>query len=138
MVAISKYVVNASTLTLQRQIYLRPMQTPDIEKTFKGVIRWISWKIAFLVYLLCATLPIALCIICLLVLAIERRSTIFLPVIMSAMLHPAIAVPIGVCAKLLEQLLASFLFKSSLTECPRMRQTKRKGHIRDFVETWVV
>ena len=90
----------------------KPMDTPDLEMTMKGIGRWFAWKILFLVYLLCTALPMALYIACLLVLAIERRSTIELPIIMTAMLHPSIAIPVGIFADNVGQYLSLRMFRN--------------------------
>ena len=88
------------------------METPALEMTMKGVVHWIAWKVLFLVYLLCTALPMALYIACLLVVAIERRSTIELPIIMTAMLHPTIAIPVGIFVNFLGQYLSKKIFWS--------------------------
>ena len=71
----------------------------------------LSWKILYLVYLLCTALPMALYIACLFVVTIERRSTIELPIIMTAMLHPIIAIPIGLSAEIIGQFLSTRMLK---------------------------
>ena len=92
------------------------METPNFEKSFKGICCWILWKIGFVVYFLCAAFPIGLCITCIMVLAIERRSTIVLPIIMSAMLHPVVVLPIGVLSKILEGYLSVKLFNTHINK----------------------
>ena len=85
---------------------------PDFKKTLKGFCNILAWKILYLVYLLCTALPIALYIACLFVVTIERRSTIELPIIMTAMLHPVIAIPIGFCAEFITQSLSAKIFNN--------------------------
>ena len=86
------------------------MNTPSLEKTIQGFFHWMKWKIAYILYLLCAVLPIALCLTCIMVLSISRRSTIVFPIIMSAMLHPVVMIPFGVFTKILEEYLLVKLF----------------------------
>ena len=86
------------------------MNTPSLEKTIQGFFHWMKWKIAYILYLLCAVLPIALCLTCIMVLSISRRSTIVFPIIMSAMLHPVVMIPFGVFTKFLEEYLLVKLF----------------------------
>ena len=122
-ITVSYFLVLISDVTewkcpfeFQRQSYLKPMETPNFEKSFKGICCWILWKIGFVVYFLCAAFPIGLCITCIMVLAIERRSTIVLPVILSGMLHPVVVIPIGVVSKTLEGYLSSKLFKTHINK----------------------
>ena len=70
------------------------------------------WKVASITYLLCAALPIALYVTCLLLVAIERRSTIELPIVMSVMLHPIATIPVGIFADIIHQYLSRKLFKN--------------------------
>ena len=86
------------------------MDTPDIAMTVKGFGLWLAWKALYMVYLLCVALPMVLYIACLLIVAIERRSTIELPIIMTAMLHPAVAIPIGMSIETIGQYLSSKMF----------------------------
>ena len=86
------------------------MDTPDIAMTVKGFGLWLAWKALYMVYLLCVALPMVLYIACLLIVAIERRSTIELPIIMTAMLHPAVAIPIGISTETIGQYLSSKIF----------------------------
>ena len=100
------------------------MKTPGFEKTLDGICRWFKWKLAYLVYLSCAAFPIAITIACLLILAIARRSTIVLPIIMSLMLHPAIMVPFGVTIKIIEEYLSAKVFhKGSSVTMMLIRRT---------------
>ena len=109
-----KGVGTTMVLSFQRQSFLRPMVTPNLsEKSFKEVCKWLKWKIFYALYILCAALPIALCITCLMVLSISRRSTIILPAVMSMMLHPAIMAPIGLSSKIVEFYLSTKLFKTT-------------------------
>ena len=87
------------------------METPVLEGTMKGVFYWLKWKIAYLVYLLCAGVPIAICITCMMTLAIARRSTIVLPIIITVMLHPVVMIPFGIITKIVEENLSFILFK---------------------------
>ena len=87
------------------------METPVFEGTLKGVFHWLKWKIAYLVYLLCAAFPIAICITCIMTLAIARRSTIVLPIIITIMLHPVVMIPFGIITKIVEENLSFILFK---------------------------
>lgn len=89
------------------------METAAFEKTIQGIMNWLKWKFAYMVYLLCAAIPITLYIISLLVMAISRRSTVVLPITMSVMLHPLVMVPIGVTTKAIEQYLMAKLFKTN-------------------------
>ena len=99
-------------MSLQRQNLIRPMNTPGFEMTAKGIGLWLGWKTLKVVYLLCAALPMALYIACLLVVAIERRSTIELPIIMTAMLHPTIAIPFGIFAEFIGKYLSTKIGKN--------------------------
>ena len=88
------------------------MTIPDLEKTIKAMCYWFIWKIAQVGYFLCSALPMALYISCLFVVAIERRSTIELPIIMTVMLHPLVAIPIGMFVDIIGQYLSSKLLKN--------------------------
>ena len=97
---------------LQRQVNLKPMKTPSLEKTVKGVGNWLCWKLALLVYMLCVSLPIVIFMSCLLFVAIKRESSELLPVIMMVLLHPIATIPIGMFAKLVSHFLSAKLFKN--------------------------
>ena len=88
------------------------MKTPDFEGTFKGIVGWLAWKILHLIYVGCTALPMALYVACLLVVAIERRSTIELPIIMTVMLHPSVSIPLGVCIEFIGQQLSASVYKN--------------------------
>lgn len=96
----------------QRQSFLKPIETPALDRTLKGCCVWFLWKIASITYLLCAALPIALYVTCLLLVAIERRSTIELPIFMSVMLHPIATIPVGIFANMIHQNLSRKIFKN--------------------------
>ena len=75
------------------------MVTPAFESTLRGFGQWLMWKTIHLLYVLCSALPMSVYIATLLVLSIERSSTIELPIIMTMMLHPMVALPFGVVMK---------------------------------------
>ena len=87
-----------------------------MERTMHGMLKWLRWKIAHLVYLLIAVFPITICLISMVALAISRRSSIILPIVMSTMLHPVVIVPIGVSTKIIENYLATKIFTNYLNK----------------------
>ena len=86
------------------------MKCPPFEKSVKGFFVWLKWKVGLLMYLLSAALPVAMYLLSLLVLAIERRSTIVLPISMTLLLHPAVTLPIGLIAQITGKYLSDKLF----------------------------
>ena len=87
------------------------METSEFDSSVKGACGWLMQKIALVTYFLCAGLPMALYVTCLLVVAIERRSTIELPIVMTGLLHPSVTLPIGIFAEFFGQYLSSLLFR---------------------------
>ena len=91
----------------QRQTYLRPMTTPELEKTTKGFLKWIFWKFILLVYLLSIASPLTLYVACLLVIGIKRESSPTLSIVMAILLHPASTLLLGYSVKLIGSYLMS-------------------------------
>ena len=94
------------TLSLQRQLDIRPMKTPPFDKSFNGAIVWFLWKISFVVYILISALPMVCYIACLFVIAIKREASILICMAMMAMLHPVITLVTGVFTKTIGRFLS--------------------------------
>ena len=87
------------------------MTTPELEKSVKGFCRWLVWKLAFLVYLLCIALPTGSCITTLLIVGIKRDSSELMPIFMTVLLHPIATIPFGMCAKVMGKVVSDKVFE---------------------------
>ena len=105
---------NSNILILQRQVYLSPMETPDLEISVKGFCSWFLWKIGVMVHLICTALPIALFISTLFIIGIVRESSPTMSVTMAIALHPAVTIPIGIFFHAVGEYVSAKLFKKTV------------------------
>ena len=92
------------------------MKTPSFEKSLKGFCIWFSWKIAFVIYILSTGLPVVGYIASLFVIAIKRKDTILISMIMMVMINPAITLANGVLSQTIGKLLSK--------KCPQLYKFK--------------
>ena len=88
-----------SGVFFQRQTFLQPMQTKHLEVSVKGILSWIFSKIGFIIYFSSASLPIVCYVICLVLVAIKRESSMVLSIIMVAVIHPIVTLALGILTK---------------------------------------
>ena len=83
----------------QRQTFLQPMVTKPLEVSVKGIFSWVFSKVGFIIYFLSASLPIVCYVICLVLVAIKRESSMVLSIIMVAVIHPIVTLALGILTK---------------------------------------